>query len=57
VLAGLKIEEVPIIQKAVDRGLGEGNLENIRIVGNSFEETYEKFQSAIRKRKGKKNSE
>jgi len=57
VLAGLKIEEVPIIQKAVDRGLGEGNLENIRIVGNSFEETYEKFQSAIRKRKGKKNTE
>jgi len=53
-LAGIRLEEMSIIQNAVERGLGEGNFEKIEIVGRPFEEVYEKFQSLVRKRKGKK---
>ena len=53
-LAGLEPEKMPIIQKAVDRRLGEGNLEKIEIVGSSFEEVQERFVSAIHPLRGKK---
>lgn len=45
-LAGLKLEKMPVLQEFVKRGLGEGNLENIRIVGASFERLKEKFAAA-----------
>ena len=47
VLAGLNPEKVAVIREAVKRGLGEGNLENIEIVGASFEKTKGKFESAM----------
>ena len=45
-LAGLNPEEMPVIQEFVKRSLGEGSLENIEIVGASFERLKEKFMSA-----------
>ncbi|NIO36386.1 DUF362 domain-containing protein [Candidatus Bathyarchaeota archaeon] len=45
-LAGLNPQKMPIIQEFVTRGLGEGNLRNIKIVGASFERLKEKFVAA-----------
>jgi len=45
-LAGLKPQSMLVIQEFVKRGLGEGDLENIEIVGASFEGLKEKFMSA-----------
>lgn len=43
VLTGLEPERMPIIQEAVKRGLGEGNIERIQVVGNSIESFQERF--------------
>ena len=43
VLTGLKPEGMPIIQEAVKRGLGEGNIERIQVVGNSIGSLQERF--------------
>lgn len=43
VLVGLKPEKMPVIQEAINRGLGEGNLENIEILGTSIENVNRKF--------------
>jgi len=48
VLAGLKPEKNPVIQEFVRRGLGEGSLENIEIVGASFEDVEKKFKGAVK---------
>ena len=53
VLAGLKPEKMPVIQEAIKRGLGEGDLDKIEIVGESFEDTKGKFSSALKTLKGK----
>jgi len=37
---------MPVLQEFVKRGLGEGNLRNIEIIGASFEELKEKFKLA-----------
>ena len=42
-LAGLNPQKMSVIQEFVKRGLGEGNLGNIKIVGASFERLKEKF--------------
>ncbi len=44
VLAGLNPERMPVMQEAVNRGLGEGDVEKIRIVGNSIENLKEKLR-------------
>jgi hypothetical protein len=48
VLAGLKLEKMPVLQEFVKRGLGEGDLKNIEIVGTSFESLKEKFRLAAK---------
>ena len=45
-LAGLDPQKMPVIQEFVKRGLGEGDMNNIEIVGASFERLLEKFKSA-----------
>lgn len=45
-LAGLKPEKMPVIQEFVKRGLGEGDLEEIDIVGAPFDTLKEKCKSA-----------
>jgi uncharacterized protein (DUF362 family) len=45
-LAGLKPEKMPVLQEFVKRGLGEGNLKNIEIVGASLETLKPKFKLA-----------
>jgi uncharacterized protein (DUF362 family) len=54
VLAGLKPEKMPVLHEAVKRGLGEGNLENIKILGSSFEDVEEKFSAAVTSLKRKR---
>ena len=44
-LVGFDPEKMPIIQEFVKRGLGEGTLESIKIVGASFETLKDKFKS------------
>jgi uncharacterized protein (DUF362 family) len=48
ILAGLNPEKMPILQEFVKRGLGEGDMKNIEIVGASFESVKEKFKSAAK---------
>ena len=45
-LAGLNPQKMPVIQEFVKRSLGEGNVENIKIIGASLESLKEKFASA-----------
>lgn len=47
-LAGLKPEKVPIIQEAVKRGLGIGDMTKIRIVGDSLERLKEEVTLGLR---------
>jgi uncharacterized protein (DUF362 family) len=47
-LAGLGPEKMPVIREFVERGLGEGVLENIEIVGASLEGTRKKLTSAAK---------
>ena len=50
-LAGLKPEKMTVIQEFVKRGLGEGLLKNIEIVGASIESLKNKFMSVARTQK------
>jgi uncharacterized protein (DUF362 family) len=50
-LAGLDLRKMPVIQEFVKRGLGEGCLENIEVVGTSFERLQERFMSASKAQK------
>jgi uncharacterized protein (DUF362 family) len=43
-LCGLNPEKMPIIQKAAERGLGEGNINNIEILGTGIEDLKNRFQ-------------
>lgn len=45
-LAGLNPQKMPVIQEFVKRGFGEGNLENIELVGATLGHLKEKFASA-----------
>jgi len=45
-LAGADPQKMPVIQEFVKRDLGEGVLENIEVVGASFEDIRKKFMSA-----------
>lgn len=47
-LAGLKSEKMLVLQEFVRRGLGEGDLKNIEIVGSSLETLKPKFKLASR---------
>ncbi len=47
-LAGLKLEKMPILQEFAKRGLGEGDLKNIEIVGASLETLKSKFKLSSR---------
>jgi uncharacterized protein (DUF362 family) len=53
-LAGLNPDKMPVIQEAVKRGLGEGCLEKIEILGTPIEIVKEKFSSAMKTLKVKK---
>jgi len=50
-LAGLNPRKMPVIQEFVKRGLGEGSLENIEVVGGSFESLRRNFLSAAKAQK------
>jgi hypothetical protein len=54
VLAGLKPEKMPILQEFVKRNLGEGNMENIEIVGASFEDLRKRLAGATKAQKPQK---
>jgi len=43
-LVGLNPEKMPVIKETVKRGLGEGDVEKIKVLGNSIESLKEKFR-------------
>jgi uncharacterized protein (DUF362 family) len=45
-LAGLNPDKMPILKEAIKRRLGEGNIDNIEIVGSSLEKVRAKFSAA-----------
>lgn len=51
VLAGLEPKKMPVIQEFVKRGLGEGNIENIQILGASLESLKEEIITAKKTQK------
>ena len=54
-LVGLDPKKMPIIQEAVNRSLGEGDVEKIEVLGMSIESLKERFNSLLKdlKKKGK----
>jgi uncharacterized protein (DUF362 family) len=44
VLVGLRPEKMPIIMKAVKRGLGEGDMEKTEVFGESVESMTARFE-------------
>ncbi|MFX1362946.1 MAG: DUF362 domain-containing protein [Promethearchaeota archaeon] len=52
-LAGLNPERMSVIQEFVKRGLGEGNIEEIEIVGSSLEDLKGEFRAAVKTLKKK----
>jgi len=46
-LVGLKPEKVPVIREAMNRDIGESNIDKIRVVGASMENLKEKFHELI----------
>jgi len=53
ILAGLKPEKMPVTQEFVKRSLGEGDIDNIEIMGIPFESLREEFKSAVKTLKKK----
>jgi len=53
-LVGLDPKKMPVIQKAVKRGLGEGNLRKIEVVGVSFQNLKERFRQLLKAAKKKR---
>jgi len=51
VLAGLEPEKMSVIQEFVKRGFGEGDLKNIDVVGDSFEDIRENFAYLVKLQK------
>lgn len=47
-LVGLDPDKMPIIQEAVNRGLGEGNVEKIQVLGTPIESLKEKFTQLLK---------
>jgi len=50
-LVGLKPEKVPVIREAISRGIGEGDINRVNVVGTSIEDLGEKFQQLIAQEK------
>jgi len=48
-LVGLKPEKMPVIQEAIRRGLGEGSLEQIEVVGNSLEQLSKEVSTLLKR--------
>jgi uncharacterized protein (DUF362 family) len=46
-LVGLKPEKMPVIQEAIKRGLGEGDIEKIEVLGKPIESLKEKFRQQM----------
>jgi len=46
-LVGLEPEKMPLIKEAMKRGLGEGNLNKIKVLGNSVESLKERFRQQV----------
>jgi uncharacterized protein (DUF362 family) len=47
-LVGLNPEKMPLIQEAMNRGIGEGNIEKIDVLGIPFENLKEKFRQLLK---------
>ncbi len=47
-IVGLKTEKMPLIQEAMKRGLGEGDIKNIEVLGTLFENVKEGIQQLLK---------
>jgi uncharacterized protein (DUF362 family) len=54
ILAGLNPQKMPVIQEFVRRGLGEGDIKHIEILGAPFESIRDRFRSAAMAQKREK---
>lgn len=52
-LVGMNPEEMPIIQKAIKRGLGEGDLKKIEVLGTPLEDLKARFEPLLKPPKKK----
>lgn len=50
-LVGLQPEKTPLIQEAINRGLGEAHIEKIEVLGNSIESLKHKFANRKHRKK------
>jgi len=56
-LVGLDTEKMPVIQEAINRGLGEGDIKKIEALGLSFENLKEKIQQLLKVSKKKRRQQ
>jgi len=54
-IVGLKPEKMPLIQEAMKRGLGEGDIKNIEVLGTPFESLKEKIQQLLKASKKRRS--
>lgn len=47
-IVGMDVEKMPILQEAVKRGLGKGDLDKIKVLGSSIEGVREKFGLSLK---------
>jgi uncharacterized protein (DUF362 family) len=52
-LVGMNPEKMPLIQQAISRGLGEGNIKKIEVLGTPIESLKERFESLSKASKKK----
>ena len=54
-IVGLKPEKMPLIQEAMKRGLGEGDIKNIEVLGTSFGNLKEEIQQLLKASKKRRS--
>ena len=47
-LVGMNPEKMPIIQQAIKRGLGEGDIRKIEVLGTSIEDLKARFEPLLK---------
>jgi uncharacterized protein (DUF362 family) len=52
-LVGLNPEKIPVIKEAMKRGFGEGRMDKIQVLGESFESAKEKITQLLKASKKK----
>ena len=57
ILAGMKLQKMPVLQEFAKRNLGETDIKNIEIVGTDFDDLKKECEDAIKTRRKRKSTQ